>query len=291
MSLDEGICAYLTGGLGNQLFVLAAAWDQAKRLDCPLYIDASKYLSGDLRSFELGSLTLPGEVISHESPWHRKDRRLRTPSFLGATKRLRVYRETSFGYSGDIDKIVPGTTIFGYFQSPRYFERVADQVAGLLLQSYAQPSEQQILDNLARDERITIHVRRGDYLTAHTQAVHGVASGAYFARGLDIIYKLSNLKRSIVFSDEPEVAREELSHISDTTYFESKSRLSTLNTIKAMSLGEGMIMSNSSFSWWAAWLMSRRGEKPIIAPRPWMSSGESAADLLGANWITLDARE
>ena len=33
--ISDGICAYLQGGLGNQLFILAAAWEQAERLDCP----------------------------------------------------------------------------------------------------------------------------------------------------------------------------------------------------------------------------------------------------------------
>ncbi|WP_159630971.1 alpha-1,2-fucosyltransferase [Arthrobacter sp. 8AJ] len=290
MSLDDGICAYLTGGLGNQLFVLAAAWDQAERLDCPLYIDASKYVTGDLRSFELGSLPLPGTVISRESPWLHKDKRYRKLTIFRRRKASRVYREASFGYSPEIEKIVPGTTIFGYFQSPRYFERVADRMASLILESHAEPSEQQILDELAGERRITVHVRRGDYLSAQTRAVHGITSSIYFERGLDLISRVSNSKRSIVFSDEPEIARSELSHLGNVSFFDSNSSLSTLNTIKAMSQGEGMIMSNSSFSWWAAWLMSRRAELPIIAPRPWMSSGESAADLLCAQWLTLDAR-
>jgi len=54
-----------------------------------------------------------------------------------------------------------------------------------------------------------------------------------------------------------------------------------------------MIMSNSSFSWWAALLMrSQSGQQDslVIAPRPWTASGESRADMLEADWITLDAR-
>ena len=289
LNIDDGVCAYLTGGLGNQLFVLAAAWEQAERLSCPLYIDASKYVGGDLRSFELGSLSLPGEVISHESPWLDRGGRLRR-SFPKLKKTRRVYREESFGYSSAINKIVPGTTIFGYFQSPRYFDHVADRMADLLMNSHVTATEQKIMSSLHNSGRITLHVRRGDYTTANTAAVHGITSSAYFERGINLIRKLSSVEQSMVFSDEPDVARSELKHLPNIKVFDQNAELSSLNTIKAMSRGSGMIMSNSSFSWWAAWLMARRGLHPIVAPRPWMASGESASDLLGADWLTLDAR-
>lgn len=290
MNIADGVCAYLTGGLGNQLFVLAAAWEQAERLDCPLYIDASKYLKGDLRSFELESLLLPGEVVSHESPWLDLDRRRRRISLAKRTRSLKVYREESFGYSTEINKIVPGTTIFGYFQSPRYFESIADRVADLIVSSRETVAEQRIMDALANNGHATVHVRRGDYMASHTQAVHGVTSSDYFERGLGLIRKISSVGQATVFSDEPDVAKSELGYLPSLKFFTRNSELSSLNTIKAMSLGSGMVMSNSSFSWWAAWLMARRASHTIIAPRPWMSSGESAADLLGADWLTLDSR-
>lgn len=290
MNIEDGVCAYLTGGLGNQLFVLAAAWEQAERLGCPLYIDASKYVKGDLRNFELNSLELPGDVIAHESPWLDLGRRSRRLSLSKRTKKLRSYREESFGYSAEINKIVPGTTIFGYFQSPRYFEGIADRIADLIMSSAVTPAEQKIMEALADNEYATIHVRRGDYLAAHTLAVHGVTSSDYFERGLVLINKISSVDHATAFSDEPDVARSELGHLPNLSFFTQNSELSSLNTVKAMSLGNGMVMSNSSFSWWAAWLMARRGCQTIIAPRPWMSSGESAADLLGADWLTLDAR-
>jgi hypothetical protein len=290
VKIDDGVCAYLTGGLGNQMFVLAAAWEQAERLGCPLYIDASKYVQGDLRSFELGSLALPGEVVSDESPWLDLGRRSRRLGLSARTRRLRVYREESFGYSTEINKIVPGTTIFGYFQSHKYFSSIADRMADLIINAPATVAEQSVMDALADSGRATVHVRRGDYLTTHTQAVHGLTSSDYFERGLGLITKISSVDKATAFSDEPMVAKDELGYLPNVDIFMHNATLSSLNTIKAMSLGSGMVMSNSSFSWWAAWLMARRGPHTIIAPRPWMSSGESAADLLGSDWLTLDAR-
>ncbi len=68
--------------------------------------------------------------------------------------------------------------------------------------------------------------------------------------------------------------------------------LNIWNTLKAMAAGTAMIMSNSSFSWWAATLMAHQGSVPptIIGPRPWTASGTAKADLFEPEWISLDAR-
>jgi hypothetical protein len=50
-------------------------------------------------------------------------------------------------------------------------------------------------------------------------------------------------------------------------------------------------MSNSSYSWWAAWLGSERGNmRHIIAPRPWFEHASIEKDLLLPSWLTLDRR-
>jgi len=63
-----------------------------------------------------------------------------------------------------------------------------------------------------------------------------------------------------------------------------------LTSMQQLAAGEHMIMSNSSFSWWAAWMMDRGTGGYVIAPRPWFGDDTAASDLLLPNWITLDAR-
>jgi len=52
-SKEDFLEAKLTGGLGNQLFIFAAAYAIAKRLDCKLILDTSDFNAGNIRSLEI----------------------------------------------------------------------------------------------------------------------------------------------------------------------------------------------------------------------------------------------
>lgn len=300
VDIRDGICAYLQGGLGNQLFIVAAAWEQSNRLGCPLYIDGSRFLGADPiefaketpRHFDLAAVTLPGVVLGEKSPWFknspRRPKLIRRPG--RSSGRLAVYKQPVFGFDEKINDITVGTTIVGYFQSPRYFATVADQVHDMLWNASTTAAEDVEVQKIQADPRLTVHMRRGDYLGAAVRAHHGIASAEYFERALDLCARLVPGQQARIFSDSPVVAREELGTRQGLEFFDGVDLLGTVATIKAMALGRGFIMSNSSFSWWAAWLMSRLGDHPVIAPRPWNVGGESASDLLLAEWMTLDAR-
>jgi hypothetical protein len=46
------------------------------------------------------------------------------------------------------------------------------------------------------------------------------------------------------------------------------------------------IISNSTYSWWAAWL-GRAPEKTVIAPRQWFQAATVPAGLIPPEWITI----
>lgn len=302
--ISDGICAYLQGGFGNQLFILAAAWEQANRLDCPLYVDASRFIAGDpldrgyaretSREFELNSLPFPGTVLVEDSPWYRNSPR--RPQFIRQPGRrsraLKVYRQPTPNFHSDVNQVVPGTTLLGYFQSWRYFAGVSDKVADAMLNAEYTAEESANLAMRSSTRTITAHVRRGDYLTPDAAFHHGIASADYFKRALEVIRRLGNSQiMTRVYSDSPEIVQTELTGIENLEFVTDTDTLGSLATVLAMSHGEAFAMSNSSFSWWAAWLLSRRSpEATVIAPRPWLADGHSGHDQLLPGWLTIDAR-
>jgi len=274
---DDAIVADLSGGLGNQLFVFAAAYAQAQRLSCRLVIDASRYSNPDQpRVYELDFL----EDLADETL--RFGPRLRRPMFMRRRRAAHtpfVFEENSaVRYDPSIETITPGTTLVGYFQSWQYFDGVADLLFKRLSAS------------VGKHAPITLHLRRGDYLNAQTAKFHGLATADYAKRAITLLNALGAVGSVAVFSDEPKRVARELDEFPANLTFPDQTGLSAMASLQQLASGEHMIMSNSSFSWWAAWMINRRTGGYIIAPRPWFQDDTAASDLLLPNWITLDAR-
>lgn len=298
VKISDGICGYVAGGLGNQLFMLAAAWEQAHRLNVPLYLDTSHYRVRGTREFELTDFISPAQDLGAQSPW--TSIRVSKERVLPAPKRLNPFTQSVFFeknvtiYDEKINQVKPGTTLLGYFQSPLYFENVATLMATGINLFPATSAERDLIASMEDDPRITLHLRRGDYLLPSSNEQF-VASVSYAERALRVLEAMGVDQRIRVFSDSPELVKKELEHWdADIEIVENTSALSTISTIKAMSAGTSFIMSNSSFSWWAAWLMNQKANSahnPVIAPRPWVGSGVARVDMLLKNWLTLDARD
>jgi hypothetical protein len=294
--LSDGICAYIVGGLGNQLFVLAAAWAQAKRLGCPLYVDTSYYaLPGANWSAQLADLAHPGIDITETSPWRGTALVDQPKGLFGSvdtgTQTLYLFTEAGFGYDERINSIVPGTTIAGYFQSAKYFDAIADELSQMLSSADLTAHERSYLEAVMGARRVSLHVRRGDYLSPQTTQVHGLAEPGYFMRAMKLYDRLHPESRYRMYTDSPEVAVSELGPLGTVELAPPDTELRSIAGMLAMAAGDGIIISNSTFSWWAGWLISQRDpHATVIAPRPWFRAGESASDLLLAHWPTLDAR-
>ncbi|KRA22245.1 hypothetical protein ASD65_17235 [Microbacterium sp. Root61] len=282
------------GGLGNQIFILAAAWEQARRLDVPLYLDASHFSVGGTFRYGLDAIDHPGRLLGpKESPW--RSVRINRERVLPFPRRPwgHIFLERDGDrYQPAIEQITSGTTLVGYFQSPRYFPNVRDQLIASMLDTADTEAEASRLREYDRTPAISLHLRRGDYLAVSADRQF-IASVAYAVRSVKLLRAMGIDLPVRVFSDSVDLVKDELRGVEgDFDFVEDDGALGTWATLKAMSAGHAMIMSNSSFSWWAAELMHRRsgGRAPVIAPRPWTQTGTAKSDLLHADWITLDAR-
>ena len=151
------------------------------------------------------------------------------------------------------------TVYGGYFQSEKYFEQYTENIKSL----YTPPNEfvkRMELDVpfLFTDDITVIHVRRGDYL--HYPSYHPSVSPNYVH---EAIKQINGAQKYLIFSDDVNWCKQNLNiegiYITDYLPHEQ---------IWMMSLCSNFVISNSSFSWWGAYL-SRNKNKIVVAPETW----------------------
>lgn len=136
---------------------------------------------------------------------------------------------------------------------------------------------------------LAVHVRRGDYVEDSKAAVkHNVCTLAYFRRAVDVVLSSDrSIKSVVVFSDDPNWVRENLSFSTDTVYVESIGVHAWIDMLRMASCGH-FVISNSTYSLWAALLSVSAGSR--VSPNYWFANVKTSdLDLLGAEWREVDA--
>lgn len=151
------------------------------------------------------------------------------------------------------------TVYGGYFQSENYFEKYSEAVKSLF-----SPTKE-FIDRIRTEipvifntEVTVINVRRGDYL--HYPTYHPVVSSEYIFKALELVPS----NQYIIASDDIPWCKEHL-NLSNVIYLEG---WKAEEQLWIMAMCHHFVISNSSFSWWAAYL-SRHPEKIVIAPETW----------------------
>ena len=275
---DSPIVAKLMGGLGNQIFIYAAALEQARRLDVDLEVDTSFYRIHKNRVYLLDQL-FESSITQTTPSEARPSMVTRVLDYV-----LRRFKEKSLRFQPEIFMIRPGTTIEGYFQSIKYFPSVGAEIAQSIRGVIVSTSEQSIIDEVSSKPFIAIHVRRGDYLSeSHIREAHGLTTREYYEASLEVISR-TNIP-CIVFTDSPQETEKELGGLSELVFDSRILPLGELATLKLMSLASGIVMSNSSFSWWAAYTMGHfNPDSTVIIPRPWSKEIYFNEELINPRW-------
>ena len=121
----DAIVVKMTGGIGNQLFGLAAGLNQARRLSCRLVLDARAFGATEIRSFELGDLGY--EVIQPTLSQARIPSKFQFPKRAKSFEGLQVFKEAGFDYDDSNDPLLRR------FTPPRYFSSFANSCPGFIV--------------------------------------------------------------------------------------------------------------------------------------------------------------
>ncbi len=294
----------LAGGLGNQMFQYAL-YLQFQNLHKEVKIDdVAGFVEDEKRDPSLSAFGItyqkadPKEIEEMLDAsllfWHRVRRKLfgrKRKSYFEADKRFKP-------------EIFTWDDIYleGYWQTEKYFEAVADQVRAafdvdrLLMvqqaedaakagQSKLQTKVQTYLRQITQTQSVSLHIRRGDYLTPENQALFGgICTEAYYKEAMRLMREQYPGCRFFLFTNDKEWAKERFADDkADKTTEKALADREPADVI-VVDLPEGSdyeefalmskckhhILANSSFGWWASYLNQNPG-KTILAPPRWLN--------------------
>jgi hypothetical protein len=256
------VTSFLMGGLGNQMFQIAHAMCQGWKNDIPTIFKCE--------SFTPMQANQPTKYVDNIF------RNITFLNFTSQTKRINTpweYVDLNFDLESPIE-------FYGYFQSSNNFYGFGDRLSELF-----QPTNEFIekiyrdFPEIKKENTISIHIRRGDYLTINS--VLPVISKSYIDECLN---KIGDYDHIFIFSDDVNWAKENLIY-ENSTIVDS---LEDYEDLWFISLCKINIMSNSSFSWWGTFL-NKNENKKTYAPSIWFGpNGErNYSDIYEDNWIKI----
>ena len=278
------IYSRLHGRLGNQMFQYAAARGLAARHNTQVALDTRIALhrgEGVLtRVFDL-DVTDPKAL-----PPARHDAPVRYGIWRATGAAPAFKRERGLEYNTTIETWPDDVYLHGYWQSERYFAHIADDMRRQFVFRVppSRANEQmaaQITDTLS----ISLHVRRGDYLTFDA---HTICDQAYYDAALQqVAAPLDSAPTVFVFSDDPDWARDNLPLPYEKVVIDFNGPDADYEDMRLMSLCQHNIIANSSFSWWAAWL-NANPDKRVAGPSNWFGDPKlQNPDILPDRWFRI----
>jgi hypothetical protein len=306
----------LTGGLGNQLFQLAAGLALRGRKQLVITsVFGNPRLNVNMEP-ELLSFRIPEDIeltSTSSAPYFLKKvsgyllrigvrpRKFEKIYFfskliklLGSFLFTFYFKSPTFvkfskgiGYH-TFHSIKGNSLLFGYFQSYQWV--ATDEVKKQMMElvpKYNSPAvnEYELLAEL--EKPLVVHVRLGDYLN---EKGFGNLPSSYYNDAITKALGMASFGSLWLFSDDVKEAKKILpSNITLPIRVIGQVQNSTALTFQIMRLGHGFVIANSTFSWWAAYLRFNLDAK-IIAPAPWFRDFPEPIALIPNEWLRVDAK-
>jgi hypothetical protein len=171
----------------------------------------------------------------------------------------------------------------GYFQCSRYFNQFKNEIKSLF-----EPSKN--VNNwcnnwLQQKEiqhyfKVAIHVRRGDYIKLNWNLPIN-----YYNKCIELVENkmIEKEVKFIVFSDDLNWCKENFNNSNKFIFCEEGTDVEQMYLIGKM---DGMICSNSSYSWWSSYLSDTHSI--VTVPNRWFLTENYNPEIMEPTWIKIE---
>lgn len=184
--------------------------------------------------------------------------------------------------------------VFGFFQSEKNFKSISSILKDEL-KVKDEPSIQncKMIDRIQSVNSVCLHIRRGDYLNSRWKNLQ-ICNFNYYNDAINMMLDLVENPVFFVFSN----TKEDLNWIESNYHFFDKKREQEIKLVyvdlnnpdyeelRLMYSCKHFIISNSTFSWWGAYL-SENLNKKVIVPERWNLATIDDSNIYLENWIKI----
>jgi len=252
------ISCNLQGGLGNQMFQIAATVSLALSND-------------DTYSFNFHQCYTPNQ--GNQSIKYIDNIFKNIPNHNNYEFEKK-YNEPKFSFSN-----IPyekNLLLNGYFQSEKYFKNNINDIKKLF---FISDKNIKVISSKYDIKNLTcVHIRRGDYLKF--KDFHFTCDLNYYQKAIELI----NDTKFIFVSDDMDWVK--LNFKSDNFLYSDFD--DEILDFTLITMCKNVIISNSSFSWWGSYLNDNNGK--IITPKKWFgpTGPKDTQDIIPNEWVSID---
>jgi hypothetical protein len=279
----------LTSGLGNQLFIYSFAMYLKQETKSEVYFDLSSFQRDVSKRVPEIDILFPLLNNSVSLKWLYNGRnylKRKIYSYIFShSNKINIHKD----FSGDIKlKDADGVVIDyfkGYWQTDFFVNKLTNKF-DYFKPNASIPNELLLYFDQIKNSPISVslHVRRGDYFTKRYAEIYGVCDVIYYQKALEFIESQVNSFTLFVFSDDLNWVKSNLNFNSRcfNTIFVDNFQINSFWYINLMSNCTHNIISNSTFSWWGAYL-NKGKDKIVITPSKWRQDSEESIAL--KEWV------
>lgn len=199
-------------------------------------------------------------------------------------------------YPSPISKVA-NKFVFGFFQTESNFSPIADVIRKeLKVKDLPSRENADMIKHIQSLNAVCLHIRRGDYLNPRWKNLQ-ICTFEYYNNAINIILDKVEEPVFFVFSN----THSDIEWIRENYHFKDEKGKREIKLVyvdmanpdyeelRLMYSCKHFIISNSTFSWWGAWL-SDYSNKVVCAPDRWNLSTDDDSKIYCKDWIKVKTK-
>lgn len=288
----------LQGGLGNQMFQYAFGRYLSLKNNSKLVLDLSFLIKRPVgvdytfRNYELSEFDIKADIQNTTNKLYQNI----LSKIIGKFKILQLLNVVKFPviiFQKDFKPLKKYLNfngnyyLDGFWQSELFFKEFETQIRqDFIFKSEIHNQCKSFVSEIYHNNSVCLHIRRGDFLkNKENKNTHGLCSVDYYKKAINYINENVENPVFFVFTDDFQWSKSEFKNDNFKFFDFQDFQSNAVLNLQIMTQCKHFIISNSSFSWWAAWL-SENKNKVVIAPKTWFADKNiDFSNVVPEDWI------